>query len=316
MNLDALVAPLRAEVVSGAAVVGRTAGEVMRRVAVRGSAADARGLRELLGQAAVRILDAQPAMAPLVSLATRVLNSVDESDALEEARREAAQAAEAFRGEVEEAVRRTAQKGAELLADGGRVVTLSSSTTVRGALVRAARSAKLEAVCLESRPAGEGELQARALAAEGVPVIFAVDAAAETLLEGARCVLLGADSVGDLGVVNKIGSLALARAARARGVPVWVVADGTKLLPPGFPQPLGDDRAADEVWRAPAGVKIWNRYFELVPDDFIDGFVGEKGTRVPADVGAARRTLQVPPELEAWARWKRRTGDGVSRSDT
>lgn len=306
MNLDALVAPLRAEVVSGAAVVGRTAAEVMRRVAVRGPAADVDELRELLGQAAVRILDAQPAMAPLVTLASRVLTSVEDTDELADARREAARTAEAFRGEVEQAIGRAASRAARMLADGGRVVTLSSSTTVRAAVLEAARSATLEVVCLESRPAGEGQSQARALAAGGVPVVFAVDAAAESLLDGARCVLLGADSLGDRGVVNKIGSTALARAARARNVAVWVLADTTKLLPPGFPQPLGDDRPTDEVWRAPGGVQIWNRYFEIVADEFVDRFVLEQGARSSAELQALRRELHVPRELAAWAGWRRK----------
>lgn len=307
MNLDALVAPLRAEVVSGAAVVGRTAAEVMRRVAVRGPAESPAELRELLAQAAVRVLDAQPAMAPLVTLATRVLESVDGVDELEDARREAARAAEAFRGAVENAVARAASRAARLFERSGRVVTISSSTTVRAALVEAARSVQLEVVCLESRPAGEGQAQARALAEAGVPVTFAVDAAADSLVVGSQCVLLGADSVGDRGVVNKIGSRALARAARAHGVPVRVLADSTKFLPPGFPQPLGDDRPRDEVWRAPVNVGIWNRYFEIVPDDAVDEIVSEEGPRTPPEVRSTRQALTVPRELAAWASWQRRS---------
>ena len=66
--------------------------------------------------------------------------------------------------------------------------------------------------------------------------------------------VMGADSVGDRGIVNKIGSLGLAREAQEWATPLWVAADRSKWLPPGFPQPVDDDRPGDEVWRGSRGV--------------------------------------------------------------
>ena len=277
MNLDALVAPLRADVVSGAAVVTRTAAEVVRRVAVRGEAADVPALRRLLGDLAVRILDAQPSMASLVSLLAGAFASLDDVEDLEEARRRAAAAMESFRAEMDEEARRAGGHAARLLSPGDRVLTLSDSSTVRRALLQAAESGPLNVVCLEGRPLNEGRALARALAAGGARVTCAVDAAAESLVDGARAVLLGADSVGDRGVVNKIGSAGLIRAARAREIPVWILTDASKLLPHGFPQPVDDDRPSDEVWpageagRRASGIRVWNRYFEVIM--FINGCI-------------------------------------------
>ena len=76
MNLDALVAPLRADVVSGAAVVARAAAAALRRGAVHLPAADAPELRRGLETLGLRVLDAQPAMAPLVELVSRALASL------------------------------------------------------------------------------------------------------------------------------------------------------------------------------------------------------------------------------------------------
>jgi translation initiation factor 2B subunit (eIF-2B alpha/beta/delta family) len=312
VNLDALVAPLRADVVSGAAMVSRAAAEITRRVAVRAPAADAAGLRRVLADLAIRMLDAQPAMAPLVSLTSRVLSSLDDAPDLEAARREAARAAEAFRGEIEERTGEVGRRAAKLLPATGRVLTVSSSSTVRAALIAAGTDGALEVVCLESRPAGEGQTLARTLAAAGFPVVYGVDAAAEALAAGASVALLGADSIGDDGVVNKIGSRALARAARAQGAEVWVLADGNKLLPPGFPQAVADDRPADEVWPAPVGVKVWNQYFEVVPDSLVDRVVTESGALSLDEVHHSRRRLPVPAELAAWASWRR---GGAGRSD-
>jgi translation initiation factor 2B subunit (eIF-2B alpha/beta/delta family) len=117
----------------------------------------------------------------------------------------------------------------------------------------------------------------------------------------ADLVLLGADSIGDAGIVNKIGSTLLAREARARGVPVIVTADRTKLLPPGFPQPLADDRPADEVWRAPAGVRVWNRYFELLGAEDVSLIVTDEGDLSPTEALEIRGGIRVPPELRSWA---------------
>lgn len=301
LNLDALVAPLRAEVVSGAAVVARTAAEVVRRAAVRIPAHSPDELRGSLGRLAVKIMDAQPAMAPLVALARQVLDAVEGSDSLEDARRLAARAAEDFRGSVESRTRGVGQRASGHVPREGTVITISSSSAVRAALTERTADPGPTVVCLESRPMEEGRALAAALARHGLRVVYAVDAAVGTLMDDADLVLLGADSVGDAGVVNKIGSGVLAREARRRGIPVVVAADRTKLLPPGFPQPVRDDRPPDEIWKAPSGVRVWNRYFERVPWDDVTLVVTDEEDLPPDGVQTLRAGLSVPPELRAWA---------------
>jgi translation initiation factor 2B subunit (eIF-2B alpha/beta/delta family) len=147
----------------------------------------------------------------------------------------------------------------------------------------------------------EGEVVATALAEAGVAVTFAVDAAASTLMGECDIVLLGADSIGDLGVVNKIGSAGLVDAAIRQGVPVMVVADETKILPTGFPQHLTDDRPPEEVWRAPAGVRVWNRYFEPFELELVTMVVTESAALTAPEVEALRKDIVLPPGLRAWA---------------
>jgi translation initiation factor 2B subunit (eIF-2B alpha/beta/delta family) len=301
MNLDALVAPLRADVVSGAAVVARAAAAALRRGAVHLPADDPSELRAGLEELGVRVLDAQPAMAPLVELVGRVLDAAAEGSTLESIRRAAAAAAESFRGELESRGGRVAQRLARGIPKGARVMTLSSSSTVRTGLLEAQRR-DISVVCLEGRPINEGQALARTLAQAGIPVTLAVDAAAQSLVREADLVIMGADSLGDGGIVNKIGSVGLARGAREHGVPVWVAADRSKWLPPGFPQPVHDDRPADEVWRGARGVTVWNRYFELFPASLVDRIVTDSGSYTPAELDEARRALRVAPALEEWAR--------------
>ena len=147
----------------------------------------------------------------------------------------------------------------------------------------------------------EGRAFAETLARAGLPVTYAVDAGAWSLIPQCSALLLGADSIGDRGVVNKIGSASLAHAAGAAGVPVHVLCDTTKILPLGFPQVVEDDRPATEVWEAPTGVTVWNRYFEVVPLELVTGIVTEDGVLTPKQLEAERGLIPFPDFLRRWA---------------
>jgi translation initiation factor 2B subunit (eIF-2B alpha/beta/delta family) len=181
------------------------------------------------------------------------------------------------------------------------VATISYSSTVLATLTHEGTWAVGQVICFESRPMREGETLATALAEVGVAVTFAVDAAASTLMGECDIVLLGADSIGDLGVVNKIGSAGLVDAAIRRGVPVMVVSDETKILPTGFPQHLTDDRPPEEVWRAPAGVRVWNQYFESFELERVTMVVTESDALTAPEVEKLRKDIVLPTGLLAWA---------------
>lgn len=314
-HLDALVSPLRADVVSGAAVVSRTAADVVRRVAVSAPATHHAELRAVLEEAASRILDAQPALAPVVTLLSRILASLDAEGAdLDETRRRIAHTAEVFRDDLIRRAERAGRHLADLVEEGDRFLTLSDSSTVRSGLLHAARTTSFSVVCLQSRPIDEGERMARILSEAEIDVTFAVDAAMAMAIQGCRAVVLGADSVGDRGIVNRIGSLPVAWVARAAGVPLWVVADGTKFLPPGFPQPLDDDRPAEEVGRPHPRTRVLNRYFELLPFELVEWVITEDGPLDPHATTERRRGLQLPSEIARWA--ARRAGRAAQRGAT
>ena len=299
--VDELVAPLRADTLSGASVLGRTAADVLRRAAVRLQAGSLEELRWGLGDVCRRILDAQPSMAPLVTLIRLVMVAVEEADSLEAGRLAAAHAADEFRHGAEARVRAVAAAAVEVLPAGGTVATLSSSATVQTLLLEEAAPRGIAVLCFESRPMNEGRMFAAALASAGVEVRYAVDAAAGALIPDCDAVILGADSVGDAGVVNKIGSTALAHAARAASVPVYVLADETKMLPVGFPQVLDDDRPGEEVWDAPGGVEVWNRYFEVTQLENVTAVISEAGVMDVARTLRQRQEIALPPGLRAWA---------------
>ena len=265
-------------------------------------------------------------MAPLLSLVRNVVIAVERAGSLEDGRLAAAHAADAFRSAFEGRVEAVAEQALTVLPRGGLVGTTSSSRTVRAAVLRAAgdrsgdgadpraprgteahepkkgagANRDIRVLCFESRPMNEGRSLAEALAAAGVDVDYAVDAAAYSLVPTCDVVVIGADSIGDRGVVNKIGSASLAGAARATGVPLYALTDETKFLPPGFPQILGHDRPGDEVWAAPPGVRVWNRYFEAVPLEHFTGVVTENGVLSVSELEDMRRTIEAPDGFGKW----------------
>jgi len=317
MDLDALVAPLRSDAIHGAAVVAGRAAVRLRRAARGIAAADVAAFRSVMAQFAAALLDAQPAMAPLVELARRTLIAVDAAPTLATAKTAAADAAREFERDLAYSSQATARQVLAVIPASARILTLSSSSTVLAALQLAIEQRTIQVTCLEGRPRLEGRRMARALANGGIPVRLAVDAAVGVLVAQSDLVLVGADSVGDRGIVNKIGTCAAALVARFAGVPVYVLADKTKFLPPGFPQITDRQAPPGEVWRRPAhrgphangrlpgertGVDIWNGYFEAVPLDLITGIVSEDGVLEPGAVVAQRAALPVPPALRAWVR--------------
>ena len=102
-------------------------------------------------------------------------------------------------------------------------------------------------------------------------------------------------------LAEKVGSAAACHAASRRGIPVFVVADSSKLLPAGFPQSVEDDRPPEEVWPDHGGVHVWNRYFEVFPISLVTRVVTEEGALDPSALEPRRKALAVPPALSAWA---------------
>ena len=151
----------------------------------------------------------------------------------------------------------------------------------------------------ETRPLLQGaRLTAWELTRAGVECTVITDnmVASRLRLGGVGCVLVGADRIAASGdVANKIGTYPLALAARAHGVPFYVLAP-TSTIDPATPDGAGipiEQRAAEEVtgWRgvrtAPPGVGVWNPAFDVTPADLITAIVTDRGVLAPRDVARA-----------------------------
>jgi translation initiation factor 2B subunit (eIF-2B alpha/beta/delta family) len=293
------IAGLAADSRSGAAQIAARAADILLRRAGIGEAASPDAFRQELLATGWAIIQAQPAMAPLVNLVNSVMWKIEERETPTGLRQAVAEATDHFKRQLRHHSLRVAEDAIALIGDGATLVTLSYSTTVQHALLYAHRAGRrFSVICAESRPACEGRETAAMLAANGIPVKIIVDFAAVVAVPTANLVLVGADLLSRDGLVNKVGTRALALAAQASGVPVYTLCSSEKFLPPGYPTPEQRQWPLEEIWAdAPRGVGMHNYYFDLTPLELITGIVTEQGVLPTAAIEAWLAATKLHPAL-------------------
>lgn len=194
--------------------------------------------------------------------------------------------------------RRIGEAGASLLADGVTVMTQCNAgalatggigTALAPVYLAAERGRRVEVLVPETRPLLQGSrLTAWELARAGIACTVITDnmVASRLAQGGVSSVIIGADRIAANGdVANKIGSYAIALAARAHDVPYYVAAPRSTFdpaCPDGAAIPI-EQRGADEVSMirgvqlAPPGVAVWNPAFDVTPAAFVCGYITDAG---------------------------------------
>lgn len=249
---------------------------------------------------------AQPTMGLVHQLAARALDVADTAlrreDAAAAVRDHLLESCRAEREDLAAGVSAVAHMARGLLSETETwVATLSSSTTVREALLQAQTGGRRpRALVGEGRPRLEGRDMAAALAAAGIPVWLVADAALPLLLGSAGMLWIGADAITEQGVINKVGSFGAALAARERSVPVYALASRRKFLPAGTPALRIVEQPPEEIWDTPPpGVQPRNVYFEMVPLALLRGIVVEDAVLGASEAATVARERGLPEPLTA-----------------
>ena len=175
---------------------------------------------------AVDLLSAnQQAMAPITNLRNAVYLHVDEGPLA------VAEAVSDLERRIRESWRGIAVTGSAVIPAGGTVLIHSASSTVRTVLEMARDHLEFDVVCTRAMPIGEGAEMAAELRAGGFDVELIDDEVAIEVLAGMDVVLAGAEAIGPSQVINKVGTAVLAGAAKAIGVPFYLLAATDKILP-------------------------------------------------------------------------------------
>ena len=294
---------------SGATDITRRAAEMLASLPVHSDATTAEALRSELAVVARELAAAQPSMASLLSLVNRVLLAADETDDFGRSLVAVQHAAEDFAAALTRQPAQIARTALPLIHDRATIMTISSSSMVLAALQRAHEADKdTRVICLESRPQREGVAFAKLLAESGIHVTLVVDAAMAHFMDRVSMVLFGADTVSPKGLVNKIGTYALALAADAHGVPAYGLAGTEKFLPASLlgrfeieqqdpREILGEPAPAHTSATLSTSLDVINLYFDLTPLDLVAGIVTEEGVLTPANVEEMLTGIEVHPAL-------------------
>jgi len=200
---------------SGAAEILKAAANVFALLMTAPEAATAiDSARRIVLATGVKLVEAQPEMAPLINLASHVVAHTKRAAQADEVITTAEESARDFFQHADVAAQATTAHALELIGDGATVLTHSRSSTVLAALLSAHRAGRyLHVMATESRPLFEGRALAETLAGEGMRITLIAEAAAALAVKRADFVLFGADRVTPDGLVNKIGTHMIALAA-------------------------------------------------------------------------------------------------------
>lgn len=233
-----------------------------------------------------RLLDLQPSIGPIYNLCNGLLLLLETEKpdfSIPEAGKEWLAL---FRRRLSRNVEELRLRALDLLPDRGVVLTHSYSSTVVETLLASRKLGKsIRVFCTEGRPNLEGRRLARELAEAGIPVRLGVDAAMYSWIDEVDLVLVGCDAISKRGLVNKIGTTALARTvlgqSRIDRAKIYALADSEKIVPTALAERVhipAKDPA--EIWDLPRGsIEVVNRYFEMTPLAWLDGIVTESGVQ-------------------------------------
>ena len=294
---------IRSLAVRGAPAIG-IAGAMGLVAALRSSSFRSRmELIEVMRASAADIRATRPtavtlpwALARMVACGERATGSVD--DVLVALHAEA----DAIADEDRAMCRKIGEHGLELLPSGARVLTHCNAgalatggigTALAPIYLAAEQGRSVEVYADETRPLLQGSrLTAWELSRAGIPVTVLADHMAAALMQAGKIDLciVGADRIAANGdTANKIGTYALAIAARYHDIPFYVAAPTSTF---DTSTKTGSDilieqRDPEEIRRgfggvtAPSDAAVFNPAFDVTPAELITAIVSDRGVHWP-----------------------------------
>ncbi|HET7585440.1 MAG TPA: S-methyl-5-thioribose-1-phosphate isomerase [Gemmatimonadaceae bacterium] len=260
---------------------------------------------ELARAHAARLRETRPTAVNLAWALERVLQAAERGEGsprelLQRMRDEATAILEEDRAMC----RRIGELGAPLVPDDACVLThcnagalaTGGTGTALAPVYRAVElGRRVRVVVGETRPLLQGSrLTAWELTRAGIPVTVIPDSAAAALMRrgDVSFCLVGGDRVAANGdVANKIGTYALALAARHHAIPFYVAVPSSTLDPA---TPLGasiaiEERPREEIARLqgmsapllPDGAAVWNPAFDVTPAELVTAIITDRAVYRP-----------------------------------
>ncbi|RLF12565.1 MAG: ribose 1,5-bisphosphate isomerase [Thermoprotei archaeon] len=207
-----------------------------------------------------------------------------------------------FNKSMRSAIDKIGEVGARYIEDGDVILTHGASTTVLSILAKAKEEGKkIQVMVTEARPDFQGRILAMALADLGLPTTLIIDSAHYYYIRRVHKVVLGATAICPNGcIVGKVGTGAVALAAREHRVKVYVAANTQKITAEvAFAEEASYERG-DPSWVLPQeeiqrlGIFVANPTYDVTPPEYIDLIITEKGAVPPQGV------ILIAKEIYGW----------------
>ncbi len=259
-----------------------------------------------------RFIESRPTSQVLINILRKFLTqylSKAKSSGVKQAVKDVEKIVNDIKNEVMVVKEAIASLGSKRIVNGDVILTHSHSTTVMLLLRKALESGtRFSVIVTESRPIGEGLRTAEELEALGIDTTLIVDSAVRYVMKRVSKVFVGADAVAANGaVVSKVGTSAIALAAKEARVRVYVAAEtykfgletvfgelieGVMLSEPKLIMP-------DEWVNKLAGkVVVREPLFDVTPPEYIDAIITEFGLTAPQAVPLLIREIYGwPPKI-------------------
>ena len=290
---------IRDMVVRGAPAIGCAAAYGVALAALNLQDTDSDKFDRGMGDAFLVLAQSRPTAVNLFWAIDRMRNKMNESQgSLKEIASVLLDEAHEIKREDIEINRAIGSNGAELLADGARVLTHCNAgalaTAGHGTALGVFRSAvesgkKISVIADETRPFLQGaRLTAWEMVQENIPVTLIADNMSGHLMSHGEidAIVVGTDRVAGNGdVANKIGTYMVAVLAKRHNIPFYVACPLSTIdrsIASGKDIPI-EERPIEEVtgyrdcqWAA-KGVKVRNPAFDVTPVELVTGLITEKG---------------------------------------
>jgi len=193
---------------------------------------------------------------------------------------------------LEDSKKEIVKHGVELCKHADVVFTHCHSSTAEAIIIGINEDHKIKSINTETRPLYQGRITSKNLIKACVKTVMIVDSAAAYFIADdsflpVNVVFLGADQISVTGdALNKIGSFSMGLSAYFASKPLYVVTPSLKLDLSTIYNPIKIELRKDaEVWPdAPKELDIINPAFDIVPRQFITGFITEFGLVKPEEL--------------------------------
>ena len=253
-----------------------------------------------LKNTAYALVKAQPNMASIFNLVNNLMFKIDRNKD-KNPKKIVNDYCKKYLESLDHSDKKISEKTNELIKNNATIITHSYSSTVLDTFLYAKRCGKkFSVICTESRPIKEGINLARKLGRNKIKVKLLVDSAVFSLIQYADLILIGGDAVTDTGLINKIGTKAIAITAKHYNTPIYTLCSTIKFLPKNYPVTLDHLKNPDEIIkRKITNVTPINYYFDYTPLEFITGFITEKEILKPEEVKGKIKHLKFHKNLSS-----------------